>query len=186
MTTEGIRPTRESVAAGLRRIMALLSLRSDTVAALLRNPHDRYPSGQLVRLMIAQRQDPSERFSNLVRVRLAEVESQLEAGVQALRIGQELAGLYKVEPKEHLITVLSGADLSGAEFRSPDELATVAIASLAIPFDWVHRCRVCNSPFVARNSRQLICRRPDERGRFPCVRQAERERRKVRKEAKGG
>jgi hypothetical protein len=163
--------------------MALLSLRSDTVAALLRNPQDSYPSGQLVRLMLAQRQDPAERFAHLVSIRLQEVEAQLEQGVQALRIGQELAGLYRVQPKEHLITVLSGADLAGAELRSPDELATVAIASLAIPFDWVHRCRICQSPFVARNSRQQVCRKPDERGRFPCVRQAERERRQARKEA---
>jgi len=186
MSNNGERPTRGAVAADLRHIMALLSLRSDTVAALLRNPRDSYPSGGLVRLMLKQQQDPSERFANLVRVRLGEVEQQLEAGVHALRIGQELAGLCKIEPKEHLITVVSGADLGGYKLRTPDEWATVAIASLAVPADWVHHCQVCGRAYVARNSRQAICRLPDERGRLRCVRQAERERRKARKEATSG
>ena len=43
----------------------------------------RYPSDGLVRTYLLERQDPPERFVELVRFRKAEVESQLAAGVAA-------------------------------------------------------------------------------------------------------
>ena len=173
--------TRPALAQALRELMDLTGLKSTLqLAALLRNPGDRYPSDGLVRTYLLERQEPSERFTQLVRFRKAEVESQLASGVAALEIAGRVTSIYRIEPKQHLITILDTQQLSVAEFVEPGELTEVMAASLVVPREWVRRCEICDRPFIARSTRSRVCYRRDESGRIACKLEAARRRRRNR------
>ncbi len=175
------RALRTRVAADLRAIQSTLSLPPSGIAALLRNPGDSYPVDGLVRLMLSQTQTPSARFAELATKRRAEVESQLQAGLQVTTIAGQYQRAFHVSPKQHIVTIVPESELAGAEYRQPDELATIVIASLAVPAEWIATCPECGRVFVRRNSRQRVCRRPDESGRYPCVLAQNRKRRQARR-----
>lgn len=176
--------TRPQLALMLRELMDLTCLKSTLqLAALLRNPGDRYPSDGLVRTYLRQRQDASDRFTELVRVRKAEVESQLAAGIAAVEIAGRVAGVYQIEPKRHVITILDGRELAEAEFVEPEDLAAVVAASLVVPREWVRYCSVCSRPFIARSSRSSACYRRDSQGRLACKLEAARRQRRDRRQA---
>ena len=172
---------RAAVANNLRHIMSTLSLDSVSTAALLRNPGDRYPGDALVRLMLTQAQNPSDRFTKLVETRLAEVNAQLQEGVQVSTIAGHYQSAYLVQPKQHLITVIPEALLQEADFRSPEALSTIVIASLAVPAEWIAKCPICDRAFVRRSTRQAVCRRTDSAGKCPCVREQSRRTRLIHK-----
>lgn len=163
--------TRGEISGEIRELMKVLDLsNAGQVAALLRNEGDRYPSPGLVRTYLGELADPSEKFVKLLRVRRDEVETQLVAGVQAVQIGEALHAIFRVQPKKHVITILSQEELDRADYRraSNGELTVTVLASLAVPQHWLHTCKVCGRPFVARSSRSQCCYRRDERGKFAC------------------
>ena len=173
-TTDG----RLQLAQELRELMRLTGLRSTLqLAALLRNPQDRYPSDGLVRTYLLQRQDASDRFMRLLHVRKGEVEAQLAAGVAALEIAGRVTSIYRIEPKQHLITILDTQQLAAAEFVEPGELTEVMAASLVVPREWVRRCEICDRPFIARSTRSRVCYRRDASGRTACRLESARRRR---------
>ncbi len=109
-------------------------------------------------------------------MRRAEVDAQLIAGVQAITIGETLHAIYKVEPKQHIITILSQQELDAADYQTATngQLTISVLASLAIPGHWLHTCRICGRPFVARASRSSCCYRRDDQGRLSCRLEARR------------
>ena len=180
-TARSVMNSRLQLAQELRELMRLTGLRSTLqLAALLRNPEDRYPSDGLVRTYLLQRQDASDRFAQLLRVRKAEVEAQLANGVAALEIAGRVTSIYRIEPKQHLITILDTQQLAAAEFVEPGELTEVMAASLVVPREWVRRCEICDRPFIARSTRSRVCYRRDASGRMACGLEAARRRRKSR------
>jgi len=183
---ELLRPTRPHVAGQLRRISKLLGgLSSVDVARLLRNDGDRYPGDGLVRLMLEQAQDPSVRFADLVSTRLAEVESQLQAGVQAIILAGRVRQVAYVQPKRHLVTLATAAQLGPAALSDPEDWGSIVLAAIAsVPGDWIGVCAVCGQEFIRRSRRMMVCRRVDDSGRYGCVRESERKRRAARRETR--
>jgi hypothetical protein len=177
----GERVPRAQLAREITELMQLLDLRTtEQLAALLRNPGDSYPSGALIRTYRLQRQDAPLRFVGLVRARRREVEEQLAEGIAALQIAERVTKVYRVQPKQHVITILSEAELAQAELRPLDTTATVVVAALAVPAEWIHTCEICGRPYIARTSRSRVCYRRDGDGRYVCKRKAERLRRYLR------
>ena len=180
---------RAAIAAEIRSLEELLGLTSSShIAALLRNPGEDYPSSGLVRTYLRCLADPTERFVRLLRARREEVEAQLEEGVQAVAIADRVTGIVRVVPKQHVITLLSAEELDQAEYTAAANgaLAVTVLASLAVPTDWVRRCRLCGRPFVARSSRSGLCYRRDEQGRYHCRREwarLERARKRLERQA---
>jgi hypothetical protein len=173
--------SKDTVAYQLGRIRDLLELTTSIeVADLLRNPGESYPDGALVRLMLSKKQEPSERFAALVEARLAEVESQLTAGLRALDIAGRVRRVFIVTAKRHLIDLLSPQDIDRKDLTRADGKALVT-AALAVPADMLSVCRICRQPFIRRSVAQTVCRRTDDDGRYECVRKAERVRRQARK-----
>ncbi|MHB1134768.1 MAG: hypothetical protein ACYC4L_20540 [Chloroflexota bacterium] len=175
------RVPRAKVAREIAELMQLLGLSStEQLAALLRNPGDSYPSGALIRTYRLQRQDAPARFVDLLRARRREVEEQLAEGIAALQIAERVTKVYRVEPKRHVITILSEAELAEAELRPLDATANVVVAALAVPAEWIHTCEICGRPYIARNARSRTCYRRDAQGRYVCRRKAQRLRRYLR------
>lgn len=175
------RVPRAQLAREITELMQLLDLRTtEQLAALLRNPGDSYPSGALIRTYRLQRQDAPNRFVDLVRTRRHEVEEQLAAGIAALQIAERVTKVYRVQPKQHVITILSEAELAQAELRPLDATATVVVAALAVPAEWIHTCEICGRPYIARTARSRVCYRRGADGRYVCRRKANRLRRYLR------
>jgi hypothetical protein len=177
--TDSISESKAEVRGALKALMQTLHIRSEACAALLRNPGDHFPSGAYVRLMLGDNnQEPSTRFADLVKARLAEVQDQLRAGVQAVQITEGVVQAFHVEPKQHIITLIPEAKLAEYQYQRITEMGPVFLAALAMPAEWVTQCRICGRWFPRRNNRQTVCRLPDEHGRQWCVREANRQRRK--------
>jgi hypothetical protein len=177
--------TRGEIASEIRSLMAVLGLhKSEHLAALLRNPHEPYPSSGLIRTYLNETADAGERFVKLLRARRGEVEVQLEAGIQALAIAGRLMGVFQVKPKEHLITILTQAELDAADYQNASEgqMAVMVMASLAIPDAWLNTCQVCGRPFVARSAQSKACYRRDPANRLACRREWDRRRRVAARE----
>lgn len=179
------KPQRAHVAGQLRKISKLLGgLSSLDMARLLCNDGDHYPGDGLVRLMLAESQDPSRRFADLVAARLAEVESQLEAGVAAIMLAGKVRQVAVIRPKRHVVTIATARQLGPAALSDPEDWAPIVLAAIAsVPGDWIGVCDVCHQEFIRRSSRMRVCRRVDDTGRFACVRESQRRRRAVRREA---
>jgi hypothetical protein len=182
---EQLRPTRAQVGAKLARLSKLLGgLSSADMSRLLRNPGESYPGGGLVRLMLAESQDPSVRFSDLVSARLAEVESQLQAGVQAFTLAGRVRQVAYIQPKRHMITLATAEQLGPAALSDPEDWGAIVLAAIAsVPGDWIGVCAVCHQEYIRRSRRMMVCRRVDDTGRYACVREAQRQRRAARREA---
>lgn len=182
---EQVRPTRAQVAAKLARLSSLLGgLSSADMSRLLRNDGDRYPGPGLVRLMREQAQDPGVRFADLLTARLAEVESQLQAGVQAITLAGRVRQVALIQPKRHLITLATAEQLGPAALSDPEDWGGIVLAAIAsVPGDWIGVCKVCHQEYIRRSRRMEVCRRVDDTGRYACVREAQRQRRAARREA---
>jgi hypothetical protein len=179
------RPQRAPVAGQLRKISKLLGgLSSLDMARLLRNDGAVYPGDGLVRLMLAESQDPSRRFADLVAARLAEVESQLEAGVSAIMLAGRVREVAVIRPKRHVVTIATAKQLGAAALGDPEDWTPIVLAAIAsVPGDWIGVCAVCGQEFIRRSSRMRVCRRVDDTGRFACVRESQRRQRAARREA---
>ncbi|RJQ43364.1 MAG: hypothetical protein C4534_08180 [Gaiellales bacterium] len=176
--------TRQQIAAEIKDLMRILDLaNAGQVAALLRNPEESYPSPGLIRTYLGELADPAEKFVRLLRTRRGEVDAQLVAGVQAVTVGENLHAIFKVEPKRHIITILSQEELDKADYRRAHdgELTTTVLASLAVPSHWLHTCAVCGRPFVARSTRSQCCYRLDERGKYACRLELRRRERRLKR-----
>jgi len=176
--------TRQEVATEIKDLMRLLDLaNAGQVAALLRNQGESYPSPGLIRTYLGELADPAEKFVRLLRARRGEVDLQLVAGVQAVTVGENLHAIYKVEPKQHVITILSQEELDKADYRRAHdgELTVTVLASLAVPAHWLHTCAVCGRPYVARSSRSQCCYRLDARGKYACRLELRRQERREKK-----
>lgn len=182
------RITPEKIAREIDDLMAILRLKTTVeMAALLRNPGDDYPSDGLIRTMRLGRQMPSGKFVKLLRARRREVDDQLQAGLQALEIGDQIIGVYHVTPKRHLHPILLAADLEGENVKgSMESLPEILAASLSVPHEWVGSCVVCGRPFLRRSTQSKYCYRVNENGVNECRREAARRARKARKETSAG
>ena len=179
--------TRGEVAAEIRSLIDLLALdNAGQLAALLRNDGDTYPSSGLIRTYLNQTADPADKFTRLLRARRSEVESQLSEGVQAVTIAKRLQTIFLVQPKEHIITLLTGDELNSAQFQraGSGDLGLTVLASLGVPDSWVHSCQICGRPFVARSPKSRYCYRRDDVGALVCRLAARKLARKASKRAK--
>lgn len=174
--------TPRETAHTLDVFMGRFALNTEDMADFLRSPGDAYPTPGLIRTMLHGKQMPSERFLHLLATRLAEVEAQLETGIAALSIEDRVKRVFRVEPKKHITTMLYASDLE-LSHRDTDDVVEAMRAVESVPESWVHRCAICNRVFVARSSRQRICRRTDANGRFPCIREHHRLQRQAKKAA---
>jgi len=94
-------------------------------------------------------------------------------GLYALLSLVPLVLLYLVKPKQHIITLLSQAELDAADYQTATQtdLTVTVLASLAIPQGWLHTCEVCGRPFVARATASKVCYRRGDGGQLVCRRE---------------
>lgn len=168
----GGRSAQTADLADINDLMATLRLNpTEELAAVLRSPGDSYPSYGLVRTYRNCTALPSARFIDLLHQRRIEVEEQItRGGIQAPRTPGHDVRVYEVTPKRHLITIISSAEIRGADLEaldSPDRWQE-AVAALAVPSEWVGYCAICGLPFIHRTSNAKYCYRRDAEGHFVC------------------